>query len=262
MASASHLPPANLLPFPGQASRTPRSSGASLRRLSASKTNSINSTPPNTPQMLWRACRRMMDRLFTRNRPEADVVVAGLTPMLRSIEPVAFDQLVLEARRMLLSDHVLGITTTRQLRERNEAAVLIIGRDRFTRADLGRVECWNFGAAARLSHAIRLLVVRDTKDLYHRYPPSALAVPGIGAISLAVLGAAFECKKVGGRGHEGPLRAWVQHHDKPNHPSPLVTFNTMKRHEAADKRAEKKQRRHQARVTSLKEHRLATAASR
>ena len=52
---------------------------------------------------------------------------------------------------MDLSNRVLGSYVAKQMRERVSSVLLRIGRDTFTRADLARVECFNFTAAANLS---------------------------------------------------------------------------------------------------------------
>ena len=51
---------------------------------------------------------------------------------------------------MDFSAAVLGSGVVSRLRERRAAAVLTIGADRFTRADLAGVDCFNFQAAATL----------------------------------------------------------------------------------------------------------------
>lgn len=136
---------------------------------------------------------------------------------------------------MNYSDHVLGSATVRLLKERAAGAVLIIGRDRFTRAQLAELECFNYISAARLSSYIADLGVADTADLYRRVPPSAFAARLIGAISLAVLGAAFEAKNL-------DLESWVTSHSK-NGRQPLVTFHTIKHREAEARKREKASRR-------------------
>ena len=139
---------------------------------------------------------------------------------------------------MILSDRVLGSTTTRTLRDRTAAPVLRIGADTFTRHDLAAIDCFNFLAAANLSALLtEHLRVKDTRDLYNNTPPSALAVPRLGAIALATLGAAFEVKGLGGA---APLESWVNKHatDKA---APLVTFYTLKHRDEAERAAERKQ---------------------
>lgn len=86
---------------------------------------------------------------------------------------------------MFLSDRILGSPATRALRDRSTTPVLIIGRDVFTRGGLASVECFNYHAAIRLNATIATLEVRDTRDLFMRYGPSAFAVRGIGVFCLA-----------------------------------------------------------------------------
>lgn len=147
---------------------------------------------------------------------------------------------------MNLSTHVLGSHTVTYIRERAEAALLEVGNDRFTRADFSRVKCWNFAAAANLSKVLnKHLNVRDLRDVFDRIPPSALALPRIGGVSLAVLGAAFEAKRIGG---SNPLEAWIAHHKMA-----MSTFDTIKKHELADERAEKKAKKRERRANGESE---------
>jgi hypothetical protein len=121
---------------------------------------------------------------------------------------------------MQYSTAVLGRGTVARLQVRAAAPILTIGRDTYTRASLADVECFNFVAAARLSAAIRALKVKDTRDLYHHVEPEQLALPGIGSICLAVLGACFERAKV------GTLDDWVERTRQKN--EPVTTFATIK----------------------------------
>jgi hypothetical protein len=123
---------------------------------------------------------------------------------------------------MDLSARVLGSSAVAHLTTRNAAAVLTIGRDRWTRDDLSAVHCFNFQAAATLSRTLATFSIKSVEDVYRKVPPAALAVPGIGAIALAVLGAAFESRGLGG---PTPLESWVSIHDRD---SPIVTFATLK----------------------------------
>lgn len=124
---------------------------------------------------------------------------------------------------MDLSASVLGRGIAAALSDREKAAVLIIGRDRFTRVDLATVKCFNYQAAAALSAALATFGVKSTAHLFDTVSPSALALPRIGAIALAVLGAAFQARGVGGA---APLEAWVAKHDDDHHS--VVTFTTIK----------------------------------
>lgn len=140
---------------------------------------------------------------------------------------------------MHVSPLVLGKYTASQLQTRATAILLTIGRDTFTRVDLARVACFNFTAAANLSAILnRELRVRDTRDVYDNVSPAQLTLPRLGAISLAVLGAAFEAKQIGG---EAPLESWVRQHLLPN--AKLVTFDVMKARSEADRIAERDEQR-------------------
>src|SRR3954465_11088658 len=103
------------------------------------------------------------------------------------------------------SERVLGTGVAHKLRERATVPVLQIGADSFSRHDLAGIDCYSFNAAANLSAILnRELRVKDTKDLFQTVPPEALVYPRLGAISLSVLGAAFEAKGLGGH---APLEA-------------------------------------------------------
>lgn len=122
---------------------------------------------------------------------------------------------------MMYEDAVLGSTATKSLRTRNETPILYIGKDSFTRAQLAHVECFSFVAAANLSRIVNeQLRVKDTRALYHTIAPEALVLPGLGAIALSVLSAAFEAKGLGGA---TPLQSWVKKHRET-----VVTFGSMK----------------------------------
>jgi|SRR5262245_4303179 len=152
---------------------------------------------------------------------------------------------------MDLSARVLGTTAATRLRALESEAVLIIGKDHLTRADLAAVGCFNYVAARNLTTAIRKhLDVRDLKALYNSTPPSALALPRVGTISLAVLGAAFEARRIGG---DTPLEQYVK-----KHAEHITTFDTIKHHEQAeaqqerrDRKARKRTRRNQAHETRV-----------
>lgn len=125
---------------------------------------------------------------------------------------------------MRLSATVLGTTTVTALEARDQAVLLQIGTDTFTRGALARVHCWNFTAAANLSAILaREVVVKDTRALFETVAPSALIpLSRLGVISFAVLSAVFEIKRLGG---DRPLEAWVKRH-APN--QSLLTFGTVK----------------------------------
>lgn len=141
---------------------------------------------------------------------------------------------------MQLSARILGAEVVRGLAARASVPVLIIGADRFRRSQLAAVGCFNFIAAAHLSEACAALGVKHTRHLFESVPPSALVLPGIGAIALAVLGAAFEVQKLGG---DQPLEAWAARHRAKDAKRAFVTFSTMKtqeaKREAGERRAKK-----------------------
>lgn len=125
---------------------------------------------------------------------------------------------------MYWSSSVLGANTVTKQVSRLTDAILVIGRDRFSRADLGAVKCFNFSAALNLSNALAatksLQHIKSTADLFETVSPLALVLPRLGDVGLAVLGAAFEIQDVGGR---KPLEAWFA-----KHLEGLVTFHTIK----------------------------------
>ena len=134
---------------------------------------------------------------------------------------------------MNLSTSILGTTAVAQLKQHAGAPLLQIGSDRFTRHDLAGVDCFNFTAARNLGHILTNgLAVKNLRDVYDRIPPHRLALPGLGVIALAVLGAAFEAKGLGG---DEPLESWARKHALPGPKgqgaAELTTFATMKKHE-------------------------------
>jgi len=155
---------------------------------------------------------------------------------------------------MDLSNRVLGSSVAKQLRERAGAVLLQIGRDEFHRADLARVACYNFTAAANLSKILnRELRVKDTADVFHHIHPQALALPHLGAVAIAVLGAAFEAKRLGG---DHPLENWVRHHTEHHTVDEVVTFGSLKhRQEKITKTHAHRTKAHRARVTRFPERR-------
>jgi hypothetical protein len=149
------------------------------------------------------------------------------------------------------STSILGSNVVQELKKRTTQGLLVIGSDSFSRRDLSAVSCYSFTAAANLSHLLATVrisdgnrKISDTRDLYNHVPPEALLIPRLGSFSLAVLGAAFEKKGLGG---DTPLLSWIKkHHDKD---APVVTFSTMKKKEAehdgaAAERKAKKDRKH------------------
>lgn len=140
-------------------------------------------------------------------------------------------------------NYLLGAGTRRVLLERVEEIIFSIGTDGFTRGHLARVDCFNF-TSAKNPHLLAVLDApdligepgntrkpRNTKDFFFNVPPKKLARPGIGAFTLAILGAAFEAKKIGG---DEPLKAWVEHHKME-----VVTFNTLKNREERERDPER-----------------------
>jgi hypothetical protein len=141
---------------------------------------------------------------------------------------------------MNLSTRVLGASIVKQLTERTAQPILKIGKDAFTRGDLASIECFNFTAAANLSKLLSDLGVSSTKDLYDRVAPLSLAIPHLGAISLAVLGACFERKGLGGR---APLESWAEEHREKTEKD-IVSFSTLKHRQADREDADRKGRKH------------------
>jgi hypothetical protein len=157
---------------------------------------------------------------------------------------------------MDLSARVLGTHATTTLRDRAAAPVLTIGRDRFTRHDLAEVECFNYVAALNLSRALADLGVGSTKEVFEQVTPLMLAVPHVGAIALAVLGAAFEKKGLGG---DAPLEGWVtRHRDETTQRKEFVTFDTIKAHSAEQRAARTERKAAHARTRARRDtaHRL------
>jgi len=149
---------------------------------------------------------------------------------------------------MNLAANILGQTAVTKLQEGARSAVLEIGSDKINRRQLAAVDCYNFHAARMLTHILRELKVKNLRQVYDEIPPSALAVPGLGVVSLAVLGAAFEAKNIGG---ETPLESYVRKHQ--SNGARTVTFDTLKhreqteaRKEARERKRRKRQRRDQA----------------
>jgi hypothetical protein len=137
---------------------------------------------------------------------------------------------------MQLAIEVLGSTAVDQLTKNHKEQILVVGKDKFTRADLGGIGCFNFIAAKNLSVAFQALQVKNLQDVFDNVAPSALALPHVGTISLAVLGAAFEAKGIGG---SSPLAEWVGHHLN----GKIRTFNTVK-HKIRAMEGPRKKRRH------------------
>jgi len=145
---------------------------------------------------------------------------------------------------MNLAPRILGATACTQLQRNADEVILQIGSDRLGRKELAKVGCYNFMAARNLSAVLKTLQVTSLKYLFEHIPPSSLALPHMGVISLAVLGAAFEAKNIGG---SSPLESWVAHHANGDGKQAMVTFHTLKARELAEQLKEKKatkQRKH------------------
>lgn len=149
---------------------------------------------------------------------------------------------------MYVSSRVLGAAVSDQLTKRTTAVILRIGLDVFDRRSLAKVDCFNFTAAANLSAILnRELEVKDTRFVFEHVPPSALALPRLGAISLSVLGACFEAKGLSG---DAPLEAWVRRHSKSTGDDAVVSFYSLKKRHADEEavaRAAIQSRRHSRR---------------
>jgi hypothetical protein len=150
---------------------------------------------------------------------------------------------------MNLATSILGTTAVTKLKATQGAAVLEVGSDTLTRGQLAKVECFNFHAARLLTAACRTLQVPNLRALYDEVPPAMLALPRLGVVSLAVLGAAFEAKGIGG---SAPLESYYRKHLNGSG-GKVVTFDTLKHreHEEAargrkDLKRRKGQRRNQA----------------
>ena len=164
---------------------------------------------------------------------------------------------------------VFGTYASRQLQQHVSQSVLTIGSDTFSREDLASVSCYRFTAAAILTHAFATLTVdgnrkiRDTRDVFEHVPPEALILPRVGVVSLAVLGAAFEKRRLGGN---APLVTWIQKHKPKDAPKHIVTFSTMKHqaavHEGAAEERKALKRRKAARRNEAHEIRVDRAEKR
>ncbi|HKB39434.1 MAG TPA: hypothetical protein VKD72_23560 [Gemmataceae bacterium] len=148
---------------------------------------------------------------------------------------------------MNLATSILGQTTVSRLREQGKAPVLEVGSDRFTRHDLAAVECFNFHAARLLTHVLRELQVPNLKFLFEKIPPRDLALPNVGVVCLAVLGAAFEAKGIGG---ETPLENYARKHAATNGKGQdphVVTFDTLKNRQRQREQDEARERKRRLR---------------
>ena len=122
---------------------------------------------------------------------------------------------------MLLSAQVYGSTAVRHVQERIDRAVLKVGRDRLTRADLAGVACFSFVAAQNLTALLETVNVDSLAQLYQKISPYDLAIPKLGVISLMVLGAAFEVKGI------GTIESWAEKHRRSDQDH-LLSFTAIK----------------------------------
>jgi hypothetical protein len=141
-----------------------------------------------------------------------------------------------------LSTAILGKSAVDRLTAA-ASSVLVIGKDQLTRADLAQVGCYNFTAARILSAVLHdELQVDSLRQVYDQIDPQALALPRLGVISLAVLGAAFEARGIGG---SNPLESYVRKHAAARangaggkaQARELTTFDTFKRQARAREQA-------------------------
>jgi hypothetical protein len=140
---------------------------------------------------------------------------------------------------MNLATRVLGHTAVTKLTTTSREHILVIGTDKLTRGDLAQVGCYNFVAARYLTQALQQLDVTSLRDVFERVAPRDLALPHVGVISLAVLGAAFEARGIGG---EAPLDTYVAKHQ-----TKVVTFDTMKHRVQREAEAARRKRRRNGR---------------
>ena len=131
---------------------------------------------------------------------------------------------------MNLAAEVLGAGAVTRLQFSSSEHVLVVGSDKLTRAQLADVGCYNFVAAKNLTAILHSHpLATNLRKVFDEIPPRELAVPHMGVISLAVLGAAFEAKGIGG---ENPLVAYVKKHTtNANGKREVVTFDTIKHRE-------------------------------
>lgn len=135
---------------------------------------------------------------------------------------------------MDFSTSVLGAYSVRKMQDTVKARVLVIGSDVYSRSVLAHVDCYHFTAAATLSAILnKEFKVRNTADLFNTIPPERLVLPRIGVVALAVLGAAFQARGIGG---DSPLINWFKKHRNGH----VLTFDSLKAREAAEHSAERK----------------------
>jgi lipopolysaccharide/colanic/teichoic acid biosynthesis glycosyltransferase len=142
---------------------------------------------------------------------------------------------------MELSEKVLGTYVVGKLKEQIHRPVLQIGKDSFTKGDLSKEGCYSFKAASNLSYVVnKQLKVKDTRDLFERITPQELALPRLGVISFATLGAAFE-HQIGRT--LGDYMTRHQHNGNKN-----VSFPSLKHRDAVEVQQENKRRKDRKRT--------------
>jgi hypothetical protein len=158
---------------------------------------------------------------------------------------------------MDLSESVLGHSTATWIKERATIPLLKIGSDTFTKSILSGVSCFNWNAASNLSNLLKDLGVKNTRDLFDRVHPRELALPRMGGVSIAVLGAAFEAKGLGG---DKPLTSWYRLHmlkESANDTSiKPVQFASLKRQDQQAAREESAAKSKRKRARRAQAHRL------
>lgn len=139
---------------------------------------------------------------------------------------------------MDFSAPVLGTATVDKLKAKISTPILVIGKDVFSRSVFAHVDCFHFQAAHTLSRVLKQEYPKlsSITDVYEQLTPEHLALPRIGVTALAVLGAAFQAKGLGGN---KPLENWVRLHLEKE--ATLVTFTSIK-HRDEKERAEERKR--------------------
>jgi len=144
---------------------------------------------------------------------------------------------------MILNTRTLGSSTVDKLKAQRTTPILTIGSDTFTRRGLAKVDCFNFMAAKNLSDILNAeLKVPNARHVYDAIHPTALALPRLGPISLAVLSAAWEALGIGG---DDPLDSYIKKHESKDKdaPSLMVTFHTLKAREQKERSQERKDKK-------------------
>ena len=135
---------------------------------------------------------------------------------------------------MLLSQVIYGSHAVKVAEDRLTGAVLVIGRDQFTRGELAQIGCYSDRGARNLSELLSTFRVKSVEQLYKQFSPQDLAIPRLGALSLMVLGAAFELKGL------GTIESWAEAHRTNGH---LVSFTTIKHQIEKEKEAPGRRKR-------------------